>query len=49
MSLDIIKVLSVCFIVVLSWGVAMFAMALTFGWFDDDWIEFHDSKDGGRR
>lgn len=49
MSPDIIKVLSVCFIVVLAWCVAMFAIALSGGWFDDDRIELHDSKDGGRR
>lgn len=49
MSIDIVKALSVCFIVLLCWGVAMFAIALAFGWFEDDWIETQDSEDGGRR
>lgn len=49
MSLDIVRMLGVCLVVLLAWCCVMFAIALTFGWFDDDWIEVHDSKDGGRR
>lgn len=49
MSIDIVKALSVCLIVLLCWCVAMFCFALAFGWFEDDVIEIHDSKDGGRR
>lgn len=49
MSIDIVKALSVCFIVLLSWCATMFCFALAFGWFSDDEIEIHDSKDGARR
>jgi hypothetical protein len=49
MNLDLVKLFGVVFIVLISWCCVMFAIALTFGWFEDDWIELHDSKDGGRR
>ena len=49
MNPDLVRMLGVVFIVLLAWCVVMLSIALTFGWFEDDWIELHDSKDGGRR